>query len=205
VKPLPDIKLEPVSCIPSEPTGRFLGVRHHEFKAHFPSGKVSDPFPVDIVYRKKLDAVAIVAFYWQNQHCYIYLRSCLRPALMERDNSDGPVGWELPAGLIDPGETPRQTAARECHEELGFEYDEEDFKSLGHYVHTSVGLTGERIHFFAVHVNPADQKEPTLDGSVMEEGAIIETVELMEAIQMFWKGGLPDAKTEIALMRFCFL
>ena len=27
--------------------------------------------------------------------------------------------WELPAGSVDPGETPEQAAARECHEEVG--------------------------------------------------------------------------------------
>ena len=27
--------------------------------------------------------------------------------------------WELPAGSLDPGETPDQAAARECHEEIG--------------------------------------------------------------------------------------
>jgi ADP-ribose pyrophosphatase len=27
--------------------------------------------------------------------------------------------WELPAGSIDPGETPDAAAARECHEEIG--------------------------------------------------------------------------------------
>ena len=28
--------------------------------------------------------------------------------------------WELPGGLIDPGETPRECAERECFEESGF-------------------------------------------------------------------------------------
>ena len=27
--------------------------------------------------------------------------------------------WELPAGSVDPGETPEQAARRECHEEIG--------------------------------------------------------------------------------------
>ena len=27
--------------------------------------------------------------------------------------------WELPAGSLDPGESPEQAATRECHEEIG--------------------------------------------------------------------------------------
>jgi 8-oxo-dGTP pyrophosphatase MutT (NUDIX family) len=30
-------------------------------------------------------------------------------------------GWEVPAGRVDPGETPLQAAARECREETGWE------------------------------------------------------------------------------------
>jgi 8-oxo-dGTP pyrophosphatase MutT (NUDIX family) len=30
-------------------------------------------------------------------------------------------GWEIPAGRIDPGETPAQAAAREAYEETGWE------------------------------------------------------------------------------------
>jgi len=210
MKKLPDIKLTLASYVDSTPEKRFLGIRHCQYRAAFPGQEgESEPFSVDIVRRVKLDAVAIVAFYTtipfrpDTESTFsaasVYLRSCLRPALFNRGDSG--VGWEIPAGLIDPGETPAETAARECKEELGFDYPVDQFKELGHFVHSAVGLCGERIYFFSVRVNPKDQKDPTLDGSIMEEGAVIDTVGLYEAIRMCRAGDITDSKTEIGLLR----
>jgi ADP-ribose pyrophosphatase len=117
-----------------------------------------------------------------------------------RSEDDG-NSWEIPAGLIDPGETPAETAARECKEELGFDLPAEAFQELGHFTYSAVGLCGERIHFYWVKVDPKDRQEPTLDGSPLEEGAEVITVELEEAIRLCNAGELADSKTEIAIRR----
>ena len=54
---------------------------------------------------------------------------------------------ELPGGLIDPGETPKQAAVRELKEETG--YEAEEVISLG-YFYPSFGSTDEKIHLFAI-------------------------------------------------------
>lgn len=41
--------------------------------------------------------------------------------------------WELPGGMIDPGETPRQAAIRELHEESGCQIDDLTFAGLARF------------------------------------------------------------------------
>jgi ADP-ribose pyrophosphatase len=51
---------------------------------------------------------------------------------------------ELPAGLIDPGETPAQAAARELAEEAGLAGDLREIAAA----YVSPGFTDERVHLF---------------------------------------------------------
>lgn len=57
----------------------------------------------------------------------------------------GSVQVELPAGAIDPGEQPVQTARRELAEETG--YTARELVDLGPF-HPSPGATAETIHLF---------------------------------------------------------
>lgn len=61
--------------------------------------------------------------------------------------------WQLPKGLIDPGETPEEAAVREVHEEAGIETDVVDAIDTIEYWY--VGRRGaqrvrfhKRVHFF---------------------------------------------------------
>jgi 8-oxo-dGTP diphosphatase len=51
-----------------------------------------------------------VAFRWQDSHLEIAI-VCVRPKLR----------WQLPKGIVDPGESPGMTAVREVREEAGIE------------------------------------------------------------------------------------
>ena len=60
--------------------------------------------------------------------------------------------WEIPAGIIDPGETPEETARRELAEEVGLGGRLE----LITRVYTSPGFTDELIYLFeASELEPA--------------------------------------------------
>lgn len=64
--------------------------------------------------------------------------------------------WELPAGLIDPGEVPEETAVRECVEEVGQRAG--TLTHLGRLV-TSPGILQEHIHvFLASDLAPVDRQ-----------------------------------------------
>src|SRR6516162_5918804 len=70
-------------------------------------------------------------------------------------------GWEIPAGRIDPGETPEEAAAREVLEETGWR--PLGLRPLTTYQPTN-GLSDQRFHLFhatgAVHVgDPTDPSE----------------------------------------------
>ena len=69
-------------------------------------------------------------------------------------------GWEIPAGRVDPGETPEQAGVREAIEETGWR--PLDLEYLG-FSHPTNGLMEQRFEFFiaqrAEHVGGFDPTE----------------------------------------------
>lgn len=61
-----------------------------------------------------------------------------------RHAADGYI-WEIPAGRIDPGESPERCAVRELKEETGMVAERLDLLTT---IYTTPGFTDERIHLF---------------------------------------------------------
>ncbi len=60
--------------------------------------------------------------------------------------------WELPAGIIDPGETPAQTAVRELEEETGFVIKPAALTYLGRF-YVTLGCCTERAFAFLARID----------------------------------------------------
>jgi ADP-ribose pyrophosphatase len=104
-------------------------------------------------------------------------------------------GWllEIPAGKLDPGETPEACARREVEEETGFRAG--TLTSLG-WIWTTPGFTDEKIWLFlARDLRPGRQ---TLeDHEVLQ----LERLPLARAVEMAANGEIVDAKSTCALLR----
>jgi 8-oxo-dGTP pyrophosphatase MutT (NUDIX family) len=104
---------------------------------------------------------------------------------------------EFPAGLVDPGESPEETAERELLEETGYRGELVD---LGPPVASSAGLTTEVVYMAYMSV----EEEPT-DPTAHEDSELIEVIRVpptkfTEALAEWRKEGvILDAKVYVHL------
>lgn len=66
--------------------------------------------------------------------------------------------WELPGGMIDPGETPRQAAIRELHEETGYEVEQLAFAGYARFAF-GAEQRPEYAAVFTAHTPPPQRRD----------------------------------------------
>ena len=100
---------------------------------------------------------------------------------------------EIPAGKLDPGETPLQGAVRELEEETGNKAGK--WTSLG-YIFTSPGYSDEKLYLYRA-------EDLEFVGEHPDEGEIIKAFEypVSEIKEKIKNGEINDAKTICAVMR----
>lgn len=95
---------------------------------------------------------------------------------------------ELPAGKLDPGEDPRECAARELEEETGWCAGE--VRELGSFL-TTPGFTDEVLHaFLATHLSEAPDSSPDPDEEIQ-----IVTMTVDDLLEGCRSGAIRDGKT----------
>lgn len=203
--PLSSFELIAIEDLSPRHADGFLSLRRAKLRLRYSDGRTSEPFVFDYVERQAIDAVVVAAHYFRDGERWVYLRTAVRPAVALRTPPTSGLLWELPAGLVEPDECSpegvKRCAARELHEETGFDIDPERFRELGPASFPAPGVIGERHYYFHVEVDPEARGAPTEDGSVLEQQAMVAVVSLTEALSLVRSGELEDAKTEIALRR----
>ena len=178
----------------------FLALRRVEARATYPTGETSEPFVYDVVERDAMDAVVMAATFREGEVVYVLLRSAMRPPLALRDPRTASL-WELPAGLVERGEDPREAAARELLEELGATVDPGALHPLGPLAAPAPGMVAEVQYFFHAEIAHDQLQTPTEDGSPLERNAEIMALPLASALAELGRHGLVDSKTELGLRR----
>jgi ADP-ribose pyrophosphatase len=102
------------------------------------------------------------------------------------------VFYEVPAGKIDPGEKPRQTALRELKEETGI-----TCKNLQYLApfHPAIGYSDEVIHLFCAW--NLDETKPQADE---DEFLQMYKTSFAEAVKMVHEGKIDDGKSMINIL-----
>lgn len=102
--------------------------------------------------------------------------------------------WELPAGRLDPGETPMQAARRELIEETG--YRAKKWKKIAEF-YASPGFLAEKMTIYLATGLTAGEQKPMEDERI--ETRWFSSVELDRAIE---SGKILDAKTQIGFLKW---
>ena len=99
---------------------------------------------------------------------------------------------EIPAGKLEPGEPPLDTAKRELLEETG--YVAQEWTRLG-VIHTAIAYTDEAIELFVA-------KQLSLQKRSLDQGEFLEvfSVPFDEAVAMVREGRITDAKSVAGLL-----
>jgi ADP-ribose pyrophosphatase len=104
--------------------------------------------------------------------------------------------WELPAGSLDPDETPEAAALRECHEEIGKIAGHA--KRLGTYF-PSPGFCDEAMNFFLLTELRDRRPDEAAPHQGPDELLEVKEFSLEEARAMVKAGEIVDMKTVVGL------
>lgn len=195
----------------------FLRLKRYVARNRRADGSASRAYPIDVIDRPALDAVAVCLWATTERGVEVLTRRGLRPAAYFRKGKPAALPEpeyllveELVAGVVEPGERGlhalQKRASEEAWEEAGLRVDPAAFERLGGAFFMLPGIASEKIHVLAARVEkPAGPDERDAggdgDGSPLEEGGVLRWRRLDAAIAACESGEIEDAKTELAFRR----
>ena len=102
--------------------------------------------------------------------------------------------WELPAGTVDPGEQPLQTARRELVEETG--YRARKWTKLAEF-YPSPGFLSEKMTIYLATGLTAGEARPMDDERIVTRWFTAKEID-----EMIRSGKIMDAKTNVGFLRW---
>jgi ADP-ribose pyrophosphatase len=195
----------------------FLRLKRYQARNRRVDGSTSPEYPIDVIDRPTLDAVAVVLWARTARGVEVLTRRGLRPAAYFRRGQvtalpepEYLLVEEIVAGVLEPGEVgPAALATRaaaEALEEAGVRVAPGALRSLGGPFFLVPGIASEKVHLLEGEIARFGGDVPFEaphegDGSPLEEGALLSWRELSAAIQACQAGEIADVKTELGLRR----
>ena len=195
--PLPRLPSPALVVSSAEPSDRSGFLWLERLKVRIAGG---EPFAYDLVSRKAVDAVIIAPHFERDGKRHVMLVSAIRVPLFARDGREATL-WELPAGLVEPGEAFAAAAARELFEEVGARVPESAMVELGPTMYPAPAMIAEVHAFFHVEIDPNALVAPPGDASALEREQKRFPIALDETLALCASGEIRDSKTELALRR----
>ena len=101
---------------------------------------------------------------------------------------------EIPAGMIESGEEPKEAAIRELEEEIGYKCSDMFFVSS---VYMAIGICTEKVFFYIAENLKEGTPNPDPD-EIIE----IERYSLEDSLKMIFDGTIQDAKTMAGIFAY---
>jgi len=155
--------------------GRFLDVRRDDVR--LPNGKTTTREWIN-----HPGAACIVPILPDGQIALI--RQYRYPVLQEM--------IELPAGKLDPGESPEECAKRELEEEIGYKTGKLTYLT---HIHPAIGFASEKMWLYL-----AEELEKTERNTDHDEFVELIPATVENAVSMVWERKITDVKTIIGIL-----
>ena len=99
---------------------------------------------------------------------------------------------ELPAGKLDPGESPEECAKRELEEEIGYKTGKLTYLT---HIHPAIGFASEKMWLYL-----AEELEKTERNTDHDEFVELIPATVSNAVSMVWDRKITDVKTIIGIL-----
>ncbi|MEM1105006.1 MAG: NUDIX domain-containing protein [Pseudomonadota bacterium] len=185
-------KLVNIHGSPERTSAGFLKIDRYKVSHSTYRGAMTPPLVREVMERG--DAAAVIA-HDVSRDVVVLVEQFRLPAHLRVPGE----GWviEAIAGMVGEGESPEETAARECHEETGLTP-----RALQHIatVFPSVGGSTERVFLYYGEVDASGVEDGALAGTDEQEDIRVLVVDRAEIINAVRHGGVSDAKLMIGLL-----
>lgn len=155
--------------------------------------------PTGVIIRQYVDhqdSVAMFVTHWNNEKDYLEILATNQFRIGVKGVTLG-----IPAGLIEPNETPEEAVVRELREETGIILNKANIRDL-HAISTinsSEGFTNEKVHIFSIEIS--DKEKENAQGQDLDSDEYVKShwVDYNSFCEDLYKQDSVSAPLEVAI------